>query len=139
VSSKRVTKLAGEFVTKMLAEAGVTKSAGSTAAYMPYAVGLAEAVVTVEDELKSVTRRMERHVAEVGRLIDVNGANVRMLAERYAEYAGVVVPGVEKVRQNVVDLDLEKFGVQLAERKLPDDEHQPWYPGHSVNPEHDGN
>jgi hypothetical protein len=115
--SKRVDKLAGQFLTRMLADAGVTKSAGSTAQYMPYAVGLAEAVVSVEKELKLAVRAMGRHAAEVGRLVDANGERINQLADRYAEYAGTAVPSAEKVHRGVVDMDLERFRLGLIDQQ----------------------
>ena len=136
MASKRVNKLAGELVTKMLAEAGITKSTGSTAAYMPYALGLAESVVMVERSLKQAVREVERNRDEIGRLIDLNGQRISHLAASYGVYMN---PSASPLARTAVDLDLERFGVQLAERKLPEDGYQPYYPGHSVNPEHDGN
>jgi hypothetical protein len=112
-----VDKLAGEFVTAMLARAGVTKSAGSTAAYMPFAVAQAEAVVLVEKALKRTVRQVEAHAAEVGRLIDANGERISQLADRYAEYSGTAVPSVEKVHRGVVDLDLERFRLGLIDQR----------------------
>lgn len=117
--SKRVDKLAGRFLTRMLADAGVTKSAGSTAAYMPFAVAQAEAVVMVEKTLKRTVRQMEAHSAEVGRLVDENAVRINHLAERYAEYSGTAVPAVEKVHRGVVDLDLERFRVGLIDQQVP--------------------
>lgn len=115
--SKRVNKLAGELVTAMLADSGITKSAGTVAQCMPYAVGLAESIVMVEKELKRTVRRMEEHAAEVGRLVDANGRRISQLADRYAEYAGTAVPSVEKVHRGVVDLDLERFRVGLVDQQ----------------------
>lgn len=48
-------------------------------------------------------------------------------------------PAAEPGSVVLVDLDLEEFGVQLARRHLPEDGPEPYYPGHSVNPENDGN
>jgi len=122
VASKRVDKLAGEFVTKMLAQAGVTKSAGSTAAYMPYAVGLAEAVVTVEKHLKQVTRQM-------GRLIDENGERINRLAASYGVYMGPSVPAERGFRP----LDTERFRVGLVDQQAA-----PKMNGHSLPGAEDG-
>lgn len=88
---------------------------------------------------------MTEVVAEIGvmwdrtlrvnrKLLKANGKKIAALAEQHAVAAAPLVPG-----RGLIDLDLERHGVTLANRKLPDDEHQPWYRGHSVNPEHDGN
>ena len=111
---KRVDRLAGEFVTAMLARAGVTKSAGTAAQFMPYAVGLAESVVAVEKALKRSAREMERHAAEVGRLVDANGERIDRLAE---SYAASMVPGAVEVERGYRDLDLQRFRVGLVDRQ----------------------
>jgi hypothetical protein len=98
----------------MLADAGVTKSAASSSAYMPYAVGLAEAVVSVEKDLKHAVRLMGQHAAEVGRLIDENGVRINALAESYQ--AGMVRP-VTEIHRGVVDLDLQRFHVGLVDKQ----------------------
>lgn len=95
----------------MLADAGVTKSAGSTAAYMPYAVGLAEAVVSVEKLLKRTVREMDRHADRVGRMIDANGERIRQLAELHDAAGQPVVPSA----RGMVDLDARRFGVGLVD------------------------
>jgi len=90
----------------------------------------------VEKAFKGAVREMQQHAAEVARLVDLNGERINRLAASYGVYMS---PSASPLAKNAVDLDLERFGVQLAERKLPEDGYQPYYPGHSVNPEHDGN
>lgn len=117
--SKRVDKLAGRIATQMLAKSGVIKSRGAMASVMPAAVATACYIVETEKALKRAVRQVERERAEMGRLIDVNGARINALAERYAEYAGTAVPSAEKVHRGVVDMDLERFGVGLVEKQAP--------------------
>ncbi len=92
---------------------------------MPYAVGLAEAVVSVEKELKRAARVMEQHAAEVGRLVDANGERINRLAE---SYRASMVPGAAEVERGYKEMDLDRFRVGLVDRQAAP---EPKMNGHS--------
>lgn len=102
----------------------LNKSAGTrqriTDMVMPAAVAIAEIEKAVRAHQKALRARLE-------------------VERRIIDQVGHRVPGVTEIAKHVVDLDLERFGVQLAERTLPEDGDQRFYPGHSVDPSNDGN
>ena len=100
--SRKVDKLAGKIATRMLRGSSIAKSAGSTAAVMPFAIAVAELIVTIEKRLKVN-----------GRLLEENGRRIAKLAEAH----GVGVRPVTEIQRGIVDMDLERFGVGLVDRQ----------------------
>lgn len=103
---KKVDKLAGKIATNMLRNGGIAKSAGSSAAVMPFAVAIAELIVTIEKRMKVN-----------GRLLEENGRKIARLAASHGVAGGPQIRGVVDIQKGLVDLDVERFGVGLIDRQ----------------------
>jgi hypothetical protein len=128
----RVDDLAEDIVNRVLSEQGVTKAAGTVnrAALLPVAYAVASGIELVYEQVEAYSRDLRAYTKALKK-------STRKMAERTGMLAGQV-PGVTEVGRRHVDLDLERFGIQLAGRNLSDSP-DPFYRGHSVNPENDPN